>query len=329
MEGMAGFPVHDHGDRVLADVHARAHAAGRAHLHARGDDDPDAPPRLGIIGAGHVGLVLGRAFTAAGWPVVAVASRDPERRARFQAAVPGARAYPEATPVLDDVEIAFLTVPDDAIATVAAGLRLYAGQGLVHTSGLVPAAVLAPALSAGTLAASFHPLVAFAKEEEALAALPGATVALEGDEPLVSMLAELAVAIGAQPVRVPAGAKAAYHAAAVMAAGAEIALLDAIVSLGRGAGLDEAASLAVYLPLVRQALAGAQTLGVRAALTGPIVRGDVGTVRAHVEALARLAPDTLDLYRATAEREVAMAVSEGRLSTEQAATMRTVLAAGG
>jgi len=329
MDGMAGFPVHDHGDRVLADVHARAHAAGRAHLHARGDDDPDAPPRLGIIGAGHVGLVLGRAFAAAGWPVVAVASRDPERRARFQAAVPGARAYPEATPVLDDVEIAFLTVPDDAIATVAAGLRLYAGQGLVHTSGLVPAAVLAPALSAGTLAASFHPLVAFAREDEALAALPGATVALEGDEPLVSLLAELATAIGAQPVRVPAGAKAAYHAAAVMAAGAEIALLDAIVSLGRGAGLDEAASLAVYLPLVRQALAGAETLGVRAALTGPLVRGDVGTVRAHLEALARLAPDTLDLYRATAEREVAMALAEGRLTAEQAATLRAVLAAGG
>ena len=130
-------------------------------------------------------------------------------------------------------------------------------------------------------------------------------------------------------MRVPAGAKAAYHAAAVMAAGAEIALLDAIVSLGRGAGLDEAASLAVYLPLVRQALAGAETLGVRAALTGPIVRGDVGTVRAHLEALARLAPDTLDLYRATAEREVAMAVSEGRLTAEQAATLRAVLAAGG
>ncbi|HXR27761.1 MAG TPA: DUF2520 domain-containing protein, partial [Candidatus Baltobacteraceae bacterium] len=232
-------------------------------------------------------------------------------------------------PVLDDVEIAFLTVPDDAIATVAAGLRLYAGQGLVHTSGLVPAAVLAPALSAGTMAASFHPLVAFAREEEALAALPGATVALEGDEPLVALLADLATAIGAHPVRVPAGAKAAYHAAAVMAAGAEIALLDAIVSLGRGAGLDERASLAVYLPLVRQAISGAETLGVRSALTGPIVRGDVGTVRAHLEALALLAPDALGLYRAAAERELAMALADGRLTQEQAATMRAALASGG
>jgi len=197
----------------------------------------------------------------------------------------------------------------------------------VHTSGLAPAAVLAPAMGAGSRAASFHPLVAFARADEALAALPGATVALEGDEPLLAVLAELATAIGAHPVRLASEAKAAYHAAAVMAAGAEVALLDAIVALGRGAGLDEAAALAIYLPLVRQSLAGAEALGVRAALTGPIVRGDVGTVRAHLEALARLAPDALPLYRAAAEREIAMATADGRLAPEQAASLRTTLAA--
>ena len=163
MDGWPIFPTHDHGERVLAEVHARAHATGRPHLHARLTTIPTAPaaprhhrrrPRRRWS--------LGGAFAAAGWPVVAVASRDAGRRDRFRRAVPGARAYPEAAPVLDDVDIAFLTVPDDALATVAAGLRLYAGQGLVHTSGLVPAAVLAPALAAGTLAASFHPLVAFA-----------------------------------------------------------------------------------------------------------------------------------------------------------------------
>ena len=168
--------------------------------------------------------------------------------------------------------------------------------------------------------------MAFAREDEALAALPGATVALEGDEPLVAMLAELAEAIGAQPVRVPAGAKAAYHAAAVMAAGAEIALLDAIVVAGPR-GRARRAGVAGGLPAARRAGAGRRPRrsASRAALTGPVVRGDVGTVRAHLEALARLAPDTLDLYRATAEREVAMALAEGRLTAEQAATLRAVL----
>lgn len=317
---------HEHGPRELAGAHDLAHREGRAHLHGRLEtEDPEGPPRLGIIGAGRVGTVLGRAFAAAGWPVVAVASRDPARRERFVAAVPGARAYPEPAAVLDDVEIAFLTVPDDAIAAVVAGLRLYAGQGLVHTSGLLPAAILAPAQGAGTLAASFHPLIAFADPERALAALPGATVALEGDEPLVALLAELTVALGAQPVRLPPSAKAAYHAAAVLAAGAEVALLEALVSVARGAGLDEAAALSVYLPLVRQTLDNAERLGIAAALTGPIVRGDLGTVGAHLEALERLAPDALPLYRAAALRELAMASAAGDLAPARAAALRALL----
>ncbi|MGZ3586822.1 MAG: Rossmann-like and DUF2520 domain-containing protein [Candidatus Limnocylindrales bacterium] len=321
--------VHEHGQAELAGAHARAHAEGRPHLHGRGEvDDPEGPPRLGIVGAGRVGLVLGRAFSAAGWPVVAVASRDPARRERFRAAVPGARAYPEAAAVLDDVEIAFLTVPDDAIPAVVGGLRLYAGQGLVHTSGLLPAAVLAPAMGAGTLAASFHPLIAFADPDQALQELAGATIALEGDEPLVALLGELAAAIGAHPVRLPAGAKSAYHAAAVMAAGAEVALLDAIAAVGRGAGLDEDAALAIYLPLVRQTLDNAARLGIRGALTGPIVRGDLGTVRAHLDALERLAPDALPLYRAAAMREIELAIGAGWLDVARAAALRALLAPG-
>ena len=317
---------HEHDGRPLAAAHETAHEEGRAHLHGRLDtDDPEGPPRLGIIGAGRVGTVLGRAFAAAGWPVVAVASRDPARRERFTAAVPGARAYPEPAAVLDDVEIAFLTVPDDAVPAVAAGLRLYAGQGLVHTSGLLPAAVLAPAQGAGTLVASFHPLIAFADPERALAALPGATVALEGDEPLVALLAELAHAVGAQPVRLPPGSKTAYHAAAVLAAGAEVALLEALAQVARGAGLDERQALSVYLPLVRQTLDNAERLGIAAALTGPIVRGDVGTVVAHLKALERLAPEALPLYRAAALRELAMAAESGQPEPGRAAALRALL----
>ncbi len=75
-------------------------------------------PRIGFIGAGRVGLALGRAFSGAGWPVTAVASRDPGRRARFQGAVSGARAYAEPAAVLDDADVVFLTVRDDAIAEV-------------------------------------------------------------------------------------------------------------------------------------------------------------------------------------------------------------------
>jgi predicted short-subunit dehydrogenase-like oxidoreductase (DUF2520 family) len=306
-----------------AAVNAQAH--GHAPTATGQTRDLEALPRIGFVGAGRVGLGLGIAFARAGWPVVAVASRDAQRRARFQAALPAAQAYAEPAAVLDDVNVVFVTVPDDAIAEVAGGLRLYSGQAMVHTSGLHPASILASAQAAGTMIGSFHPLVAFADPEEAASALVGATVALDGDEPLVQMLAELAEAVGAQPVRLPSAGKPAYHAAAMLAAGGFVALLDAIAELGRGAGLDERQALAIYAPLVRQTLDNATRLGIASALTGPIVRGDEGTLRAHLQAMAELAPGARELYVAAARREVALAEGRGELAPEPARRMRRLL----
>ena len=131
-------------------------------------------------------------------------------------------------------------MPDDALGPLAKTLRLYSGQAMVHTSGALGAEVLESAMAAGTQVGAFHPLVAFADTERAVAALHGATVAIEGDDQLAGLLAEMAEALGATPVRLAPGSKAAYHAAAVLAAGGFVALLDAIAELGRVAGLDEA-----------------------------------------------------------------------------------------
>lgn len=299
-------------------------------------DHPEAPdrgsdlPRIGFVGAGRVGIPLARAFARAGWPVTAVASRDPKRRAAFRTQVPDAKGFAEPAAVLDESDLIFLTVPDDAIAPIAAELRLYSGQALVHTSGLLDAAVLGPAMAAGTGAGSFHPLVAFADAadaDRALDALAGATIAVDGDDSVVALLAELAEAIGARPVRLPPGAKPAYHAAAVLAAGGFTALLDAIAELGRGAGLEERVALAVYAPLIRQTLANAERLGIAAALTGPMVRGDEGTVRAHLAAMADLAPGARELYVAAARREISLAEDRGELGPDQATRLREVLEA--
>ena len=281
--------------------------------------------RIGFIGAGRVGCALGVAFARAGWPVVAVASRDASRRDRFVSLVPGAHAVAGAAAIADEVDLVFLTVPDDALADVAARLRLYAGQAAVHTSGALGSDVLEPARAAGTATGSFHPLVAFAEQEAALAALPGATVAVEGSEDLVALLADLATDIGAQPVRLPPSGKQAYHAAAVLAAGGFVGLLDGVAEVARGAGLDEAGALAIYAPLIRQSLANAERLGVEAALTGPFVRGDEGTIRAHLGALSRLAPGALDLYRAVARRELDMAIRRGELDEARATSLRRLL----
>ena len=112
----------------------------------------------------------------------------------------------------------------------------------------------------------------------------------------------------------------------MLSAGGFIGLLDAIAELGRGAGLDEAGSLAIYGPLIRQSLANAEALGIAAALTGPLLRGDVGTVRGHLDAMRRLAPGALDLYRAAARREIDLALLRGELQPAPAAALRELLA---
>ena len=297
---------------------------GHSHPHRR--SEPGEPPLVGVVGAGAVGTALGAALHRAGWPVVAVASRDEARRARFRELVPTARGFAEAAPILDEAELIILAVPDDVIPALAGELRLYGGQALVHTSGVLGAEALEPARAAGTQVGAFHPLVAFADTERAIAALRGSTIAIEGDDELASLLAEMAEALGATAVRLAPGSKAAYHAAAVLAAGGFVALLDAIAELGVAAGLDEEGALAIYGGLIEQTLSNARALGIRAALTGPMTRGDVGTLERHLEALARLAPDVLPLYRAAAEREIQLAESRGSLAPHAAESMRRLLA---
>ena len=308
------------------------HEAAPDHAHPHRADDhaaDDGRPRIGFIGAGRVGSALGAAFARAGWQVTAVASRDGDRRTRFVSLVPGARAFVEPHGVLDEADLIFLTVPDDAIAGTAAGLQLYSGQALVHTSGALPAAVLAPAMAAGTSAASFHPLVAFADLEPALEALRGATVALEGDESLLPVLAELAESVGARAVTLPEGGKPAYHAAAMMAAGGLVGLLDAIAQVAALAGLDQQAAIAVYAPLAHQAIANSERMGIDRALTGPFLRGDVGTVRGHLGVLERSAPEALPLYVAVARRELAIARRRRELDDEAAGELERLLDAAG
>ena len=313
---------HDHADDHAHDDHDQTDE--HAHPHVR--SGPGEPPAIGIIGAGAVGTALGVALSRAGWPVVAAASRDAARRERFRSLVPGARTFAEPNALLDEVELIIVAVPDDAIASVAGSVRMYSGQAMVHTSGALGPEVLGAAMAAGTQVGAFHPLVAFADTERAVEALNGATIAIEGDDQLAALLAEMAEALGAQPVRLAAGSKAAYHAAAVLAAGGFVALLDAIAELGRVAGLDEAGSLAIYGQLIEQTLDNARALGIRAALTGPITRGDQGTVESHIAALRAHAPDVIPLYLAAADREIALAEARGALTPDAAERLRSLLA---
>ena len=135
----------------MSDRHSHEGPGGEpGPRHPHPPADPSGHPRIGFVGAGRVGTALAVAFGRAGWPVVAVATRDDGRRERFLSLVPGAHAAARIQSVTDDVDLIFITVPDDALSHVAAQLRLYAGQAVVHTSGALGSDVLAPSLAAGS-----------------------------------------------------------------------------------------------------------------------------------------------------------------------------------
>ena len=205
---------------------------------------------------------------------------------------------------------------------------MYGGQAMIHTSGALGAEVLELAQAAGTQVGLFHPLVAFADTERAVAALRGATVAIEGDDQLLALLAEMAERIGARAVRLTPGARSPLTTPPRLSRRAgSVPLLDAIAELGRVAGLDEAGALANPTgPLIEGTLGNARALGIRAALTGPITRGDDGTLQAHLAALEAHAPGVLALYRAAAEREIRLAEERGTLTPAGASTLRSSLA---
>src|SRR5207344_3468356 len=120
---------------------AETHPSDHPHPHQH--SGVGEPPVIGIVGAGAVGTALGVALSRAGWPIHAVASRDPGRRDRFRSLVEVTRVFADPEPILDEVELIILAVPDDAIAPLAGSLRMYSGQAMIHTSGALGAEVLA------------------------------------------------------------------------------------------------------------------------------------------------------------------------------------------
>ena len=185
---------------------------------------------------------------------------------------------------LRSADVCILAVPDGAIVQAADLVEEDLGKttAMVHCSGALPLTSIGPRKSERALG-SFHPLVAVSDSHDTLS---GHSVAISATtRGLVELLEKAASALGMSPLEVPESGRSAYHAGAVLAAGHLVALLDGAASAFQHAGSDRHAALAALLPLMRSALEGVERRGIEKALTGPVVRGDVGIVQAHLEAL--------------------------------------------
>lgn len=268
-------------------------------------------PNTFIMGAGPVATTLAGALRLRGVPVLGLWARRPAA-ARAAGAIAGVASYSAAPPdLLLQADVVLLAVRDEAIAAVA-GMLLRAGlvtthHVMLHCSGALSAAeVFADARAHVGGIGTLHPLRAIADGRAAMRAMAGTVFGIEGDERGRAAGRCLARAIGGQPLALSGEQMALYHAAAAVASNYVVALIDAAVALLARAGVERDDAVTALLPLARGSLANIEQRGLARGLTGPIRRGDHGTVARHLEALAD-APEVAALYRVLGRRTVDVA----------------------
>lgn len=300
---------------------------------------------VGVVGAGRVGAVLGNALRAVGHAVVGASGVSDASRERIETLLPGVPVL-EVPDVLERAELVLLTVPDDALTDLVAGLarlgRWQPGQIVVHTAGAFGTDVLAPARECGVIPLAVHPAMTFTGTSVDLARLAGCVFAVTGPTPVLPIGQALVVELGGEPVVVAEDARPLYHAALAHGANHLVVLVAQAAHALAAAGVP--APDRVLGPLLEAALDGAvrtaatvstqdpaASSGV-AALTGPVVRGDAGSVARHLAELTALAgrePATADLpasYRTLARAAVTRALAGGRIRPDQAQAVLDVLA---
>ena len=287
----------------------------------------DAPPRLrvGVVGTGRAGAVLGAALARAGHAVVAAYAVSEMSRLRAEALLPGVPLVPVAD-VLAAADLVLLTVPDDTLPGLVAGLvetgAVRPGQFLAHASGRHGYGILDAATRAGALPLALHPVMTFTGTSIDLARLSGCPFGVTSPDQVRPVAEALVVEMGGDPVWVEEGNRALYHAALAHGSNHLIALVTQTLDLLRSAGVEQPARL--IAPLLSASLDNALRYGDQS-LTGPVARGDAGTVAAHVRELAAVSPEARTAYVALARVTADRALAAGLLRADAAEALLDVL----
>ncbi|WP_434594283.1 Rossmann-like and DUF2520 domain-containing protein [Brevibacterium sp. 1718] len=292
----------------------------------------DEAPRLGIgiIGCGRVGASIGASWRQAGHAIVGVSATSTASLERAEDMLPGVPVLdPDA--IAERAELVLIAVPDDEIAPLVTGLaslgRIHAGQILVHCSGRYGTEVLEAGTRLGALPIALHPSLTFTGTEVDLSRLRQATIAVTAPAPIRPVGEALVVELGAEPIDIAEADRPLYHAAITHASNHSITILAEAMELLTEAGVADPS--AVLRTLVDASVANTMQNGPKA-LTGPISRGDVGTIEAHLAALSEFSlsrsnPAVRNSYIALARSTAAKALAMGRITEAQAQQILSAL----
>lgn len=270
-----------------------------------------------------MGAVIGAALARAGHTVVGASGVSEASVTRIDALLPGVPRL-EIEDVIARSDMVFLTVPDDVLPELAAGLAAVGawrqGQIVIHCSGRHGLAALEGAAGAGIIPMAIHPAMTFTGTSLDLDRVVGATFAVTAPGAFLPIAMALVVEVGGEPIALEDAARPLYHAALVHGANHVVTAVTQAAALLSAAGIEEPGR--VLAPLVHASVDGAlaDAPGAVTTLTGPVVRGDAGTVAAHVAALAHR-PEALHAYRAMARATADLALAGGRIGPAQYAAI--------
>ena len=285
------------------------------------------PPRLrvGIIGAGRVGAVLGAALRRAGHHVTGVSAVSDLSRLRAEALLPGVPIV-DIPAVTANADLVLIAIPDDALAPVVAGLagtgHVHPGQFWCHPSGGHGIEIFEPATRVGALPLALHPVMTFTGTSVDLARLEECPFGVTAPDVLRPVAEALVVEMGGDPIWVPEENRALYHAALSYGANYLITLVAQSLELLTTAGIEHPQR--IIAPLLSASLDNALRLGDHA-LTGPVARGDSESVARQLAAIARVSEQAAVGYQALARVTADRAVAAGTLAPHQAAELLGVL----
>jgi len=282
---------------------------------------------LAVVGAGLVGTAFARLLAVRGYEVTGVWSRSRQGVERSERA--GFKVFGDAAAAAAEAEVVLVTVRDDAVhliaREIAEGGAVRAGQVYLHTSGSQGVDALAPLASAGALVGAIHPLQTFAAVDAAIELLPGSYFGVTAEGPALEAVEAIVSALGGTSLMIPESERVTYHLSAVLASNCFVALVELASLVLVAVGVPEREAQAALLPLVAGTLRNIESLGIEAALTGPVARGDAATVAGHARVLARLDPRVAEAYASLSDVALDLARARG-LGPEIAGELAAVLA---
>jgi predicted short-subunit dehydrogenase-like oxidoreductase (DUF2520 family) len=288
--------------------------------------------KLSIIGAGRVGQTIGRLARESGYDIADVVCRSRRSAASAVRFIGAGKAEASVGARLSAADLILITTPDDKIKEAVELVLSNAsgvGRGVaLHTSGALASDVLGPLVAHGFSVGSCHPLQTFESPARAISRARASYFCIEGEARAVRAARKLVRRIGAGHFEISTWMKGLYHAAAVMASGGVVALVSISLDMLARCGLSEAESKKVLLPLIEGTIANVRAIGPARALTGPVRRGDSGTVERNMKALAAIDSNWLEVYRLLALRGLSLAEEVG-LDEGPLAELRRLLTTAG